>query len=690
MKNKLLQTSCSLFLIILSFACYAQKQNNNWLFGDSAWIKFNNTPPASALTSSSTIIFFGSSSISDKNTGQLLIYTDGGTVWDKNHNALPNGSGLTVATNGFGQQGSLIVQQPEHDSLYYVFTGSGYYSVVNMNLNGGLGNIPAGSKNISYAASNMEGITAVRHSNGKDIWIITEGHASLLTNAGFPVITVTNTIAGLYLKASPNGQKVAAIPGGSQTASVKVYDFNAGTGVVSGYVTLNALTNQSAAAFSSCSSLLYVSISLDPGAGAGLIHQYNLSLTDEGQVNNSKTKLPTSAQTVCGGLQLAPDGKIYCINGSLSNQSDWLGVIECPNVSGIGCNYKQEGFYLGGKLWGGALPNFLDDILAEACVLNAEFSNTGTCVGIAINFTDTSSVLPNISSWSWNFGDPASGIANTATSQNPSHTYASPGTYTMTFIVSDNCSSDTIRKMVYVIPQGNFSNDSTLSICAGETLQLTANGGDSYLWSSGQTTSAIAITPLANISYSVNISTVCGNGALTYSIIVGSVPVADAGIDATISIGASVTLAGSGGGAYSWLPSTGLSCIYCSNPEANPGQTTTYILTVTNAEGCTDTDTVIVTVDNNCGDIFVPNSFSPNGDVQNDVLYVFGNCITEMNFTITNRWGEVVFETMDQKIGWNGVYHDKQMDTAIFIYELKATLLNGEQVSKKGNVSLIR
>jgi gliding motility-associated-like protein len=90
-----------------------------------------------------------------------------------------------------------------------------------------------------------------------------------------------------------------------------------------------------------------------------------------------------------------------------------------------------------------------------------------------------------------------------------------------------------------------------------------------------------------------------------------------------------------------------------------------------------------------CGELFIPQVFSPNNDGENDVLFVFGGCIENMLFAIYDRWGEKVFETTNPSQGWNGVYKNKLMNNAVFTYYLTATF-NGQDVIKKGNISIIQ
>jgi gliding motility-associated-like protein len=115
---------------------------------------------------------------------------------------------------------------------------------------------------------------------------------------------------------------------------------------------------------------------------------------------------------------------------------------------------------------------------------------------------------------------------------------------------------------------------------------------------------------------------------------------------------------------------------------------------VTVSDGiCTKSDSVTVTVyDAICGDpdIFVPNSFTPNDDGVNDLLLVRGRNITELEFLVFNRWGEKVFETRDQSIGWSGEFKDDEVGPAVFVYHLTAVCADGQRYFTKGNVTVIR
>ncbi|MBK7524242.1 MAG: gliding motility-associated C-terminal domain-containing protein [Saprospiraceae bacterium] len=125
----------------------------------------------------------------------------------------------------------------------------------------------------------------------------------------------------------------------------------------------------------------------------------------------------------------------------------------------------------------------------------------------------------------------------------------------------------------------------------------------------------------------------------------------------------------------------------------SPTDNTTYIVTVTDENGCTATDQIEVEVRKaKCdeSDIFIPNAFSPNGDNNNPVLYVRSNFIEELDFIIYNRWGQEVFKTNDPNKGWDGTFNGELLSPDAFAYFIKAKCINGTVYQKAGNVSLMR
>jgi hypothetical protein len=211
----------TIILTAAAFLCNGQNAGANWFFGVNAGFTFTasvpTTTPNGALTNS-----LGGSAVSDAGGG-LLFYTDGVTVYDRTHSVMPNGT-LLYGVNA--TQPALIIRRPQSPNLYYIFTVGGigspyglYYSVVDMNLSSGNGSVTA--KNIQVHPGCRDKLTAGRHCNGSDVWIVSPNYnaspnfvACLLTSAGVvSVVTSPSSSVGAVqgigeMKLSPNGSKL--------------------------------------------------------------------------------------------------------------------------------------------------------------------------------------------------------------------------------------------------------------------------------------------------------------------------------------------------------------------------------------------------------------------------------------------------------------------------------------------------
>lgn len=139
-----------------------------------------------------------------------------------------------------------------------------------------------------------------------------------------------------------------------------------------------------------------------------------------------------------------------------------------------------------------------------------------------------------------------------------------------------------------------------------------------------------------------------------------------------------------------WSPSKGLSCTDCKNPIASPDSSTVYTVTVTDSLGCTASDTVRINVIQPCGEVFVANTFSPNGDGLNDFECVYGDCIVSLDFSIHNRWGETIFHSTDLNECWDGRYKGKFVQSGVYVYQLRYTLKSNEVEEKTGSITVVR
>jgi gliding motility-associated-like protein len=283
--------------------------------------------------------------------------------------------------------------------------------------------------------------------------------------------------------------------------------------------------------------------------------------------------------------------------------------------------------------------------------------------------------------------------SNGQTSQSASG--LSSSVYTFTVTDAGGCSNT----LTVSISQPGAITASTTNTQAGcglsdGTSTASASGGTgvfTYTWSNGQTSQTA--TGLAAGTYSVLITDANGcTQTATSNITNGNGPVANAGADVSVQLGSSAQLTASGGTTYSWSPVTGLSNAGIANPTASPTVTTTYCVLVSDAGGCVDSACVTVYVELPCGEFYLPNAFSPNGDGENDDFHAFINpdCVKEFQLIIYNRWGERIFETTDVTQPWNGEWRGGHSNPAVYAYYCKATLTNGIKINKEGNVSLVR
>lgn len=223
---------------------------------------------------------------------------------------------------------------------------------------------------------------------------------------------------------------------------------------------------------------------------------------------------------------------------------------------------------------------------------------------------------------------------------------------------------------------------------------VNATGGTgtlTYTWTPNVGSGA-AISNLIGGTYDLTVED--ANGCTvneTYQVdVIGTLPVIASPTSIQVNAGDTVQLFASGATNYSWSPATGLSCTDCPNPIASPTETTIYTVTGTDDFGCSGEATVAILIQVECGDIFIPTIFSPNGDWNNDLQCVMGNCIVEMKYAIYDRWGEKVFETEDQTECWDGTFRGQKLNSGVFAFKFTATLVDGSIINQSGNLTLVR
>ncbi len=274
-------------------------------------------------------------------------------------------------------------------------------------------------------------------------------------------------------------------------------------------------------------------------------------------------------------------------------------------------------------------------------------------------------------------------------------------TYTCTVTDANLCfsvSSITLTDPPLLLNDIDSVNIPCKEVCIGEASAITSGGIPPYslIWSNGQ--SSNTITDLCPGKYYVTItdnnkcviidSTIIVIDSIFKNIVVWAE-------DDTIYNGQSTNIYSTviPNCSYTWTPAEGLSNENIPDPVASPLVTTTYYLIIQDAFGCEYIDSVkIFVIDVICDEpyIFVPNAFTPNGDNNNDIVFVRGNIIEDMYFAIYNRWGEKVFESTKQEYGWDGNYKGEKAQPGVFVYYLDLTCYGKRTFSKKGNITLIR
>ncbi len=402
---------------------FSQKQANNWFFGDSLGMTFNSVTPT-ALFGSKMRANEGNSTISDSQ-GNLLFYTNGVYVWNRNHQLMPNGLGL--AGNDMSSQSALIVPHPDSANLYWLFTvdyaarSFGFrYSLVNMNLDGGLGDITT-TKNILLLTPVAEKLCATRHANGHDIWVTVHQwntnafYSYLISGSGISSVPVISTVGAIHTGGANNVNAVGCMKfsaDGSKLAlgitypdrRVGIFDFNNATGIVSNGIediNFNAvLGGPYGVEFSPKGRYLYISEA--DNVNVGRVYQYDLQAAN-----------PIASRTIIGSdpnfgisqLQLAPDGKIYAI--IFLGYS--LHAITAPDSGGLACNFQKDVIIFNNCLQcktTNGLPNFLSSYFSSDTAQCATFSTSITADKDTICSSDSAQLCApaGLQSYLWNTG----------------------------------------------------------------------------------------------------------------------------------------------------------------------------------------------------------------------------------------------------------------------------------------------
>lgn len=743
----------TILFIALFMQCvllFAQKEANIWYFGDKAGLDFNTKPPT-ALTNSVMSTSEGSSSIADRN-GNLLFYSDGITVWNKNHQIMTNGTGLLG--NPSSTHSALVIKYPGVDSMYIIFSSGAFgssngicYSVIDMKLSGQLGAVT--TKNIKLVNVSAEKIAAINHVNQRDIWVTIPAYGSdsiytfLVTPAGVNLNVVKNRTASVIsgpdigqIKFSNNASKLAFV--NRFNKSIIFSDFNNSTGVISNNQSISGFNTPYGLEFSP--NLQYLYITEENG------ELYQCIIPSSSTIKSNVCK--TIDNSGFGQLQLGPDSKIY---GVILGRG-FVGVINKPDNYFTSCNYISNAISLGGKstYWG--LPSFYQTFFSLGGLINVNPICFGDSANISINIDST-----KIDSINWYIGDTITPVIHS--SKIKQFKYLSTDTLIKTILAKVYYFSNMQEYYGNLIanPYPTLHLLADTSICIGDSITLKATyNGAKYLWQDSTTDSTYLVKKSGLFWVKADYK-----GCVKYDSVEISMrtkPIVNLGNDTTLCNNATLLLAAPPNyQSYLWndlskqntllvnkegmylVIVTDSGCVaqdqiniyYLNTPNLNLGNDTTlcdafpfhlkarsqkskylwnnfstdsiiqitqsgnYWVKVYNVCGTAADTAKIEIIACNCY-MYLPNAFSPNGNAVNDVFLPISNCeMTHYQLQIFNRWGVQLFESTNPIIGWDGKLNGVLQTNDVYTYQVQADLVNSNKsaaikhVSLKGNVTLL-
>ena len=595
----------SLVQILTSLSAYSQKEANNWYFGVRAGITFQ-TDSATALGGGQLNSLEGCATISDKVTGQLLFYTDGEKVWNRNHQIMNNGTGLLGGSSG--TQSALIVPDPGNSDQYYIFTAPDltlsptprttklHYSLVSLqNPNGDVI-----LKNVVVYDNVAEKLTGTIDCSNNGAWVVAHHrrnntfYSFHVTSTGVnttPVISqyTENAIdhtAG-YIKISPDKSKIA-IASHDAPSFLAMFDFNASTGDISNYRLLGVPANNEmfyGVSFSPDNTKLYAigKTIIGPTTYRSALFQYEANLGDANSIKNSRVVFPVRLPVqFVSALQLGPDGRLYIA----STYRPYLDIIDHPNQKGNLCGYRADALTLTSNSNLG-LPNFMDYNFGRSTDTVVLCASGNVHIG-----------PPSMSGFSYSW-DPVTGLDNPFISNPTIVGTAQTNEYKLKVTNNNGCESF----QTYVVKKAlKITADQVQPICAGSKIQLSASGGDTYSWFpttdlDNPTKQNPIASPKSNTRYKV-IGTRGGCIDSAFVNIDVYQAFSSAGVDTSVCLGDVVQLGAFSniGTTYSWDPILDLSNPNVANPFCTPSQSRKYILKAVTASGCESLDTVLISV----------------------------------------------------------------------------------------------
>ncbi|MBX9449097.1 MAG: gliding motility-associated C-terminal domain-containing protein [Taibaiella sp.] len=738
-----------LLLLISPFAARAQAEDNIWAFGYNAALDLNSGSPSS-LSGFMTSVSEGTASISDSD-GDLLFYSAGQQAWNKDHDLMPNGTGI-LGHDGSGTQSTAICKYPGSDSLYYLFTLENYenitamattigylrYNIIDMSLDGGLGDVITTEKNVVLDSFMGEKMVVI-NDDGCGYWLVTYNwetsayHSYRITEEGIepPVISSGASACGIVgeIKISPDGSKIANAA--YIEGDVEVASFDISTGAVSDFILLSHMSPYGAG-FSPNSQVLYIN--------NGQLYQYDLSgFPDEDEV--AASEYTYSSWVSLSAFRLATNGKLYFPSTSTAdihaiNEPDELGAASDLETSAYTLSSGSAVFGLGAQIpvnlnigTGGQTVSV--ETYAPGLAATGEASCIRGCAPAWFRISRAEDDMEE--DYTVSYSIEGTGVNGTDYEWIPDQVTIPAGssyadiyirpqvlpdlkvlrTVSLKILDTVGCSNNPIP--VTILSDKILILDSIYvsvvpgdtSICKGETVMLKAetNYEDYLIWSPDAALDpspdvpVVYVRPDASVSYTATINVPWSGCDVEEDISVISISneTMVVNLDYTaysdpICIYDTITLKANGGYSYTYF--NRFNDVLGSDSVLDvivPDRYYEYIVLALDERGCLDSAVVSVQAEP-CCEVLIPNAFSPNGDGVNDRFgVVTDGHPEEFRLEIFNRWGERVFISYKPEDTWDGTYEEgTPADAGVYFYTVKGLCYGGDLFRKRGDLTLVR
>lgn len=743
-----------LFLSLLTLLTFtytqAQKENNIWVFGNKEGLDFNSGSPV--LISSMMDGVEGVASVCNAD-GELLFYSNGNKVWDRTHKLMPNGTGLNGNQKNSCTQGVNIAQFVNNPDRYYVFTADAaehtfldgnmmrlYYTVVDMKLNGGLGDVVTSEKNIVLDSNTTESVTLAK-GKGCYLWLLVHLKDTLIGSNQFdafkidagginktPVVSNIGTKDSFFatagdMKVDPTGKHLFR----STNFKAELFDFDNSTGIVSNPRNLSSGFGIYSSCFSPDGSKLYHETTF-----LKTIVQYDLSLLPSlAAVKASETIFADSFRFIAE-MRIGPDGKIYIAGTSPYPASPCLIIINDPNKAGAACNITFK------------KPLKMTLSLGEPAMV-AEPVRTTAVKYISGCIIDTTIVLPIVpfENIKWSDGDTShiktlkvpdtvwlatykaceihtdtmiveraasmsiyTGSIHLALCKGTDTTIILQGKEGKRLLWNDNDTSST-KKMstpgiqwlttidgcklyidTFIITtkpfDSSFRRHLLTSCTTDDTLVSAPDSNLDFTWNDGDT-ATIKILPATDKVW-VKTQKGCLLWVDTFQLQKKPIEILYSNRDTVLCASEKMLLQGINAyDNYLWRDNTTASSItvkdtgtywYIAGKYCAILYDTIHLSTIQ----CTD-----------C--IAIPNAFTPNNDNRNDKFGPLLSCpVSKYSIIIYNRFGELVFKSEDPENPWDGKFNQQELNAGVYYYMIKVYFNYPGVMNRvyKGDVSLVR